>query len=221
MDTLIISPMAKIKNDNLKIVHTKENPYIPEYEKFHADLQVCVIGSEIIVPPMFYNYYKKMLKGKNVICGEINPDGHYPKCCAYNVAVTKKYAVCNEKITDRIILQRVKKLGLEIINVKQGYAKCSMCIAKDAVITSDMGIYKAIHQKINTLLISSGQIFLPGYEYGFIGGASGFDGESLNFTGDITKHPDFLRIDKFLKDNNIIYTYTQGNLFDCGSAFYI
>ena len=61
---------------------------------------------------------------------------------------------------------------------------------------------------VDVLVISSGNIVLEGYDYGFIGGASGkLNDESVIFFGNIKKHPDYRAIKAFLykhKSNMII-----------------
>lgn len=221
MDTLIISPESKITGfKDYKVLYTAENPYAPHPERYHADMQIVSLGDRIITPPMFFEYYKALLPHKNIICGETNPDGHYPKCIAYNTAVTEKFAICNEKYTDRVILQSVKEKSLEIINVRQGYAKCSVCVAGGGIITSDGGIYRAVYDKTEALLISEGNVALPGYDHGFLGGASGFD-KKLYFTGDISAHPDFMRIDDFLRKINVEYECIPGDLTDFGTMVFV
>jgi hypothetical protein len=53
--------------------------------------------------------------------------------------------------------------------------------------------------------------------YGFIGGCCGKIGEQLVFYGDISKHPDFERIYKFIKDRNIKIKWFDFPLEDIGS----
>lgn len=222
MDTLIISPESGLeKFENFNIVYTRTNPHILSYESFHGDMQLCVCGDGIIVPPYFYDYYKKNLKGKKIICGSSDPFGPYPQSAAYNVAVTDNFAICNLAAADSVILDWVKQCGKELINVKQGYSKCSLCIAGDGVITADRGIYKAVYDKMPALLITAGFVKLPGCEYGFLGGASGFVDGRLIFAGDITTHPDFLKIEKFLEELNIPYTCLAGELTDYGSLIFV
>lgn len=221
MDTLIISPESEITDFfGYRVVYTAENPYVQPYEKYHADMQLVKIGSEIITAPMFFEYYRNMLPDKNVVCGETNPDGHYPECAAYNTAVTENFVICNEKYTDRAILQSVNRMGLEIINVKQGYAKCSLCVFPGGAITSDKGIFDKISSHTDTLLIGTEGVALPGCEYGFLGGASGYD-KKLYFLGDITGHPDFERIKAFLKSKNVEFEYLPGELTDFGTAVFV
>lgn len=220
-DTLVISPESGLKSfENYRIVYTAENKHILSYERFHADMQLCSIDNNVIVPPCFYDYYKKSLKNKNVLKGTSLPYGHYPKSAAYNVAVTDKFAICNKSISDRTVLDKLNDSGREIIDVKQGYAKCSVCSFGSGIITADRGIYKAVCGKMPALLINPGFVSLPGCEYGFLGGASGFDGR-LIFSGNIAAHPDFARIDAFLKAEKIEYICMPGQLRDYGTLIFL
>jgi hypothetical protein len=62
-------------------------------------------------------------------------------------------------------------------------------------------------------------IELKGLDYGFIGGASGLISPNLlAFAGDITAHPDFDKIEKFLFKNGInIKILDDGPLMDIGT----
>lgn len=220
-DTLIISPESGLKSfEKYRIVYTEENKHILSYERFHADMQVCSFDNNVIVPPCFYDYYKKNLKNKNILKGATLPFGHYPKSAAYNVAVTDKYAICCQSIADSVILEKIQASGREIIDVKQGYSKCSVCSFGSGIITADRGIYKAIGSKMPALLIEPGYVGLRDCEYGFIGGASGFDGR-LIFAGDIAEHPDFAKIDGFLKNLKIEYLCLPGKLYDYGTLIFL
>ena len=59
-----------------------------------------------------------------------------------------------------------------VVNLRQGYAKCSTTVFADSVITSDYGIAKTVAEYgADTLYVDPDTIVLPGYGYGFIGGA--------------------------------------------------
>ena len=82
--------------------------------------------------------------------------------------------------------------------MNQGYAKCSTAVCDRGIITADETIYSACCENgINALKITQGNVKLSGYEYGFIGGASGIIDGKLTFFGDIRKHPDYLKIKEF------------------------
>lgn len=109
--------------------------------------------------------------------------------------------------------------------MKQGYSKCSICVlSENAIITSDNVIHKrAVANGIDSLLISQGFIDLPGFDYGFIGGASfKISKNKIAFTGHLDKHPDKERIFSFLSLHNIKPVYiTEKAVFDIGSGIQI
>ena len=110
----------------------------------------------------------------------------------------------------------------EIIDVKQGYSKCSVCICNhNTVITDDISIYNALLQydNINSLLVEKGSVRINEYNYGFIGGCCGLiDKNLLLFNGDLSTHTDFDKIQKFLYDNNVKYIDVKNKpLTDIGS----
>lgn len=187
----------------------------------HPDIQIHFVREDIAVcPPEVYGYYEERLpQGIELIKGQ-SLGRTYSSHTAYNVARVGNYVICNIKFTDRKIIDFYKKAGYEIINVNQGYAKCNICVLNEcAVITEDKGIAKVLSEyDLDVLLIDAGGVRLEGFEYGFIGGASGKIGENIVFTGDIKLHPQFEDILKFFKKHGIIYL-TAGNnsLCDYGS----
>lgn len=69
----------------------------------------------------------------------------------------------------------MRKNDIEIVNINQGYARCSTLILNNrTAVTADISVKNALEKDgAKVLLISSGDIKLEGYDYGFIGGASG------------------------------------------------
>lgn len=116
------------------------------------------------------------------------------------------------------ILENRKKT----VNVSQGYTLCSTLVTDKVAITADNGIYSALCKNgVNALKLSSNSIALDGYDSGFIGGASAFEPHSntVIFFGDITRHPDFKKIDGFLKENGHGIRYFESlPLKDYGGA---
>ena len=116
------------------------------------------------------------------------------------------------------VLQELKKQDIELINVNQGYAKCSCAACSSGVITADDSIFKTLcKQGINSLKITPGHVTLTGYDYGFIGGASGVIDGKLTFFGDVSKHPDFSKIKEFCEFDY----FGDFNLTDIGTIFCI
>ena len=120
---------------------------------------------------------------------------------------------------EKTILDYYNKNGYRIINVKQGYTKCNVCpIADNAFITEDSGICKTVRNTaddIKVYLLTPGSVRLDGFEYGFIGGASGRYGENILLCGSITKTEELKKI--IDKTNLKIITLSEKELYDFGS----
>ena len=157
----------------------------------HPDMTILPIGDVFVCCPESFDYYKSFL-GNRVISGQTPLFSHYPEDIAYNVLIYKNKAFGKKDYIDDVVLSELKKQDIELINVNQGYAKCSCAVCDSGVITADEGIYDALEKNnINALKISSGHVKLTGYDYGFIGGASGIIDGKLTFFGDVSKHPDY------------------------------
>lgn len=165
-------------------------------------------------------YYCRLPNG-SVIKAQTNEIGNsYPENIGFNAVCLDKYFIHNLKYTNPRLRQCAENLGLVPVNVKQGYTKCS-CVVVDgsSIITSDNGIYRTLSalDDVNVLKIRQGYVNLNGFEYGFLGGASGRVGETLYFSGDITKHPDFEMIRAFCEKRNTDIKWFDFPLDDIGS----
>ena len=188
-------------------------------------MQIHFIDGEFaVVAPIAYDYYREALpKGINLIKGEANPGITYPLDIAYNVARVGKRIIGKLDYIDSVIKDIYLIKGYELINVNQGYSKCNICIVDDnSVITEDEGIYRALSEKMNVLKIRPGYVLLPGFENGFLGGASGFVCENkLAFCGDIKLHPDYINIKNFIEERKVdIIKLSSTNLCDFGSILH-
>lgn len=149
----------------------------------------------------------------------------YPHDTGLNAAMFGDNLICNARHTNPKIIEYARQAGKNIIDVKQGYAKCSVCIVdENSIITSDVSIYsKASRHKIDVLLIEKGHINLDGYNYGFIGGCSGLvNSDKLAFTGNIELHPDYHNIKNFCEGRGVeTVSLSHKKLYDYGSLFKI
>lgn len=148
----------------------------------------------------------------------------YPHDVKFNAALVGNTLICNTKTVSKHILFEAEKANCRILHVPQGYTKCSVAIiSENAIITADKPIYNAcISAGIDTLLISAGEVDLPDYDYGFIGGASGRYGDKVYFCGDITLHPDCDAIISFCKKHGkSVISLSNRKLFDCGTIIFI
>lgn len=148
----------------------------------------------------------------------------YPLDVLFNACLVGDRLICNERTVSRLILGAAEDSGVEIINVPQGYTKCSVCaVSDDAIITADRAIAKicAAHG-IDALTVSEGHVSLPPYSHGFIGGASGIYGDTVYFCGSLDTHPDGDRIAEFCrKHKKTAVSLRDGELYDVGTMFFI
>ncbi len=192
----------------------------------HADIAFHHLNEQYAVAaPDVYDYYCSIFGKEHIICGDKKIESTYPGDAAYNIARIGNTIFHNLKYTDKNILEYYRAKGTKLINIKQGYSKCSVCIVSEtALITEDISIQKAaLKESFDVLLIGKGAVSLKGFPYGFIGGASGLiSNDVLLFNGKIENHPDFCRIKSFCA-NYGVKTMSAGNytLEDIGSIISI
>lgn len=188
----------------------------------HSDIMVFKAqNDEIIVEPTVFKYFSNKLTNIEVVAGNTILNEKYPFDIAYNAALVGKKLICNEQFTDDKILDFANRNDIKIVNTKQGYAKCSICIISDeAIITSDKNIQIAAEKnKIDVLMVDDTSIKLNGFEHGFIGGATGLISKNiLAVNGDINYHKDCNRIVDFCKSYGIeVISLNNEQIDDIGS----
>lgn len=199
------------------IDYLKSKGYAPEYISSygivdpaiscHPDIFLCKMGIAVDAPLFFA---KKEDLGKD-----------YPEDIPFNAACTGKYFIHNLSYTNGKLLQTAKDMGMTLIDVKQGYTKCSIVVVDEhSIITYDEGIACACEKypDLKVLKISPGFIRLDGYDTGFIGGTCGRIGNEIIFNGNLFDHPDFMRILTFIENRGLICKwFPDYKLTDIGS----
>lgn len=216
--------VADIKMDNIKTILPCPQLELPAALSKHADLSFCYLGrGNAVCARGSLDYYKAKLKGIPIRLteGDALLDRHYPYDAAYNVAIVGKKLFCKKSAADKVLLTEAEKMGYKIININQGYSKCSVCpIDEQSAISADKSFAKkAEAEGIEVLLITNDAVLLPPYKNGFFGGCAFMaDKNTLNVKGDINSHPDCGKITEFLAKRNIqIKSLDTGSLFDFGS----
>lgn len=201
------------------VINPNENLACPVAS--HVDMNLCVIDSTVFLPKgstlknIFSDYgYKVKFISEDLV-------KKYPFDARLNCKAVGNTVILNRKTVSKDILDYCVNTGKIIIDVPQGYAACStVALSETAFITSDKGIYNAlVNNGLNPLLIKEGYIEIEEYDYGFIGGASGFVGDTLYFFGDISTHPDYEKIKTYLDKNNVKFKAFDGKLTDIGGVF--
>ncbi len=148
----------------------------------------------------------------------------YPSDVVANLCQLDSICLCNMDYADPSIIENLRLNNKRIVPVSQGYTRCSVCIVDhSSIITADPGISKKANEAgLDVLRISPGHVRLPGYQYGFIGGATFKIGRNkLCFTGTLDDFPpdEIKSILSFLDVRNIQPVFlTNLPLFDIGSA---
>lgn len=224
---LIISGRYKFVVDELKrlgisVIEADELSEVYGAEKYHADISaIHLCNDKLLVAKNNIVLADKLSSlGYNISLSEKIISGKYPNCTALNAVLLGDKMICRESSIDDKLIEHCKTNSIKIISVKQGYARCSTAVvAKNAVITSDNGIYKAcIENSIDALKIESGYIEIEDYDYGFIGGSCGkLSNDILAFCGNAKTHKNYDDIKDFALNYGInLLSLSNRKLFDIG-----
>ena len=177
----------------------------PIPEQKHADMQILPINNDIFLINECTVLAEKLPKERLLFCNK-KAGNKYPEDILLNFLYLNNTLYGKLSAIDKNLLDYCKENNIRTVNINQGYARCStLVLNKKAVITSDLSIEKALKKDgVEVLLISSGSIVLDGYDYGFIGGASGkIEENTIAFFGNVTSHPDYKKIENFCDNHNL------------------
>lgn len=183
----------------------------------HTDMLFSYLGNGSFICEKSQKNLKSALglKGFNCI-DEVELSTDYPADIVLNSCIIDSSIICNEKYTPEVI-----KNKFQVIDVKQGYAKCSCAVVDESsVITDDESVAAALRKnKFDVLLVDKGSVRLQGFEYGFIGGCCGkLSKDTMAFCGDIHNHANYRQIDAFLRERKVYpVSLLKGELLDIGS----
>lgn len=221
-----IDVLEKVSLENLgyEVLACPPNNNLYEAVCGHPDMLLHFLdGDSVVVHCSMEEGFIKSLKllGFNVFLSGMSLEKCYPGNVGLNAVSLNDFFIHNLKYTDSVILDNTK--CKKLINVKQGYSKCSTAIINNyAVMTSDRGICKALRcEGIDVLLLPPGDIILPGLDYGFIGGCCGLlEKDVLAFYGDLDFYAYRKEILDFLKKHRVKPVFLRrGKLVDRGTIF--
>lgn len=214
--------VKRVEKLGVKVLPSENLSKLLIFEQYHTDLQFLHYNKDTVFVLKECTSLKENLKKyfPNVIEISKNIEKDYPNNVMLNCVVLNDKLICNTKTIPDEVLQMSIRDNLKIINVNQGYTKCSTCIvSENAIITSDKSIYKSCRNEMDVLLIRQGYIELTGTDYGFIGGSSfKYNRNTLVFTGNIKLHPDYESIKSFAQNHNVeLLSLTENTMIDIGS----
>lgn len=147
-----------------KVLTVPPNNNLYEAVCGHPDMLLHVLNENTIIVHKdmdlkFIDFLKS--QNINVIFSEKSLSSNYPLDIILNAVNLDNIFMHNIKYTDSVLLKMIKHK--KIINVKQGYSKCSTAIVRNnAVMTSDKKIAKSLYEEgIDVLLLPPGDILLP------------------------------------------------------------
>ncbi|HHW46433.1 MAG TPA: hypothetical protein GXX17_05925 [Clostridiales bacterium] len=198
------SAINALTNMGIECIKVESHPDLDSPVGSHADMLIHHLGNKNILLAKKQDKLMQILKVLRFNAKYINEDlaDKYPFDCLLNAARIGNKLFCGRYISNQLS-EYCEKNNVEIIRVRQGYAKCSVCVLdENTIITDDTGIDAAAKREgIDSLLISHGGIKIEKYSYGFIGGCCGKIAKNiLAFNGDISKHKDYREI-KAIADN--------------------
>ena len=208
----------------IKVIHITNNDGVAKPICAHADMSAyyCGNGELIISKNIFNSNGVEMVPTGTVLhCSAAGQCEKYPLDIGLNACEVGDVIFCSIENTDATILEHAAKHGKKLIHVRQGYAKCSVCVLDEKhIITADKSISEAAQSAgIEVLLIEPGFFELPGYDYGFIGGSCfKCSADTIAFTGSLEGHPNRENILQFINKLGIKVEYlTNERCFDVGS----
>ena len=221
METELIS---RLENEyKIAVLQVRPHPMLPSPIASHSDINLfdCGNGSILVLKDSPKETVDNLLEiGANIEFSSGTPAKQYPDDALLDAALFGDSCFLNSKSADEKILSFCEANGKEIINVKQGYTKCSMLLLPNrSIITSDRGIaLKARKKQFNVLEIEEGYVELKGYSCGMFGGCCGMlSSDCVAFAGDLHTHPSCDSIIAFCRDLHIFTEpLDSGNLRDVG-----
>ena len=220
---LLEKPLEKLGINALSV---PGNVFVDPRLSGHGDLSVLHTGGNVLwlAPHLRKSRFADRLSAMGFALDypDISQSAAYPEDAQLNICICGKYAICNKSIVPAQIVNYLTANGFEIIDCRQGYAKCSVCVVTEgAIITADRGVEDAARGVgLDVLLIEPGYIALDGFNCGFIGGSSfKISHSKLAFTGTLDAHPNKNDILHFLIVHEVETVYlTERPIFDIGSG---
>lgn len=210
---------SRLRDYGFEIIESEKLNQLYSFESYHADMQCLKVNDTIFIQKDSIKLWDALKRTEyKIVKTETSLNKKYPDNVGLNAVYIGNKLFCKSFSLDNSVKNYCDKNNIEIININQGYTKCSTAILGDTFITSDKGIFDALNQnRVEGLLISSGHINLNGVDYGFIGGCTFESNGHVYFTGDISKHPDYKLIKEFCrKHNKEIVCLSENKLYDIG-----
>lgn len=213
--------LDKLNKFNIKTFPSFEGKILKGAVKTHPDMSLFKYDEETLIASReSFDYYNEIFKGTkiNIINADEDPHEKYPSDVKFNALRVGEHLICKKDVCAKNIIKRFDEE--KIINSSQGYVKCSVIdIGSEYFASDDKYLYeiiKSLGQKC--ILLDKGFVKIKDYDYGFIGGASGYARDKIFLTGKIINEANRIRLEEFSREINkeLIYL-TEYDIFDIGT----
>ena len=219
-----------LKSFGFEIIKTSPNKAMYDAIDGHPDIQMTLIGNTLFVNQKIPYEFLVSLENKNIHykIGKKSLSLPYPSNIPFNSLVSDDLFIHKLDSTEPLVLEKANKLNLDLINVNQGYTRCSTAfVGKDSYITEDKSIAKKLASlNKNVFIKEPSNIYLRGFDHGFIGGSMSLitlnNENIILITGDIDKYRFGNDLKSFLNNINIPYlSIGKGLVKDRGSVIQV
>lgn len=183
-----------------EVIPLPPDPNLPEAVAAHPDMILCEVAGTLFFSRRYAEAYPALIReiaeksGKPVVLSDAPRSPVYPEDAGCNAFVWERedgvpLLVGRLDILFPEIPHKAEEEGIRAVHVRQGYAACSCIPLPSMLLTSDWGIMRALRTYSDAVCwVPSDGILLPGYDQGFLGGASGVlrgdKGAEVFFFGD-------------------------------------
>ena len=214
-----------------EVIKTAKNNSIGEAVSYHPDMLMFYHEGNLITSVYYAEYAESLFSdirylsrsAKVCFVDEIQ-DKKYPHDAIFNALVIGNKMFCKTDTVSKSVLEYAKNKRVEVVHVNQGYPACTvLAISDSSAITADEGMHEVLSNNgINVTLIENGDIHLPPYEYGFIGGAAGVYEDTVYFLGDVKKHRSYEKIRSACEScGKKIVSLSSEELIDLGRIIFL
>ncbi len=198
-----------------RVIKLPPLPNLPAAMASHPDMLMLAYKNEIVTSCLYAESADYILSDITLaldgvrlnVCSDSQGDS-YPYDCIYNALVIGDKLFTKTDTAASGVISLAKRHGLNIVHTNQGYPACTtLPLGNSFAITSDKGMERALQNEgIRVTLIENGDISLPPYDYGFIGGAAGTLGDTVYFLGNPEHHRAFEKIQEAIASAGMKYT---------------
>ena len=189
------------EESGFSVVPTDRAEALPIPEQRHADMQILKIADRLFILGCCDGLKDRLTEYDVRVCSK--PSGSdYPDNISMNMLLFGRKLFGRTDRIDPLVKEYCEQKGIELVFMKQGYARCTtLVLDNESVITADKGVQGVMKKYgAEALPISGEGISLPGYDTGFIGGASMVYQNTVYFFGNASALSDYNKIKAFCTD---------------------